>query len=45
MLFLQSLLYRECLQWKISFGEEKIVRFMECPLYDFPLYRDFSIRV
>ena len=45
MLFLQYPLYRERLYWKISFGAEKIVRFMEYLLCDCPLYRDFSITV
>ena len=28
-----------------SFGAKKILRFIECPLYDCPLYTDYSIRV
>ena len=30
---------------KILLGAEKIFRFMECPLHDCPIYKDFSIRV
>ena len=34
MLVFQCQLYRKRLLWKISFGAEKFVHFMECPLDD-----------
>ena len=45
MLFLQYPLYRERLYWKISFGAEKIVRFMEYLLCDWNIFEIYLLKI
>ena len=42
--FFTSIRFREIFSKKTLISCQKSVRFIECPLYHYPLYRDFFVR-